>query len=153
MTMDREELLRDIASETAESLERLKIAAGLAQSGLHTLTIVNGGALVALFTLIGTGKLAFATLPLWSAFSAFVLGIAAALVAFLAGHASQDRLSVACAMTAHNRAAELAGSKGKDDAANTHHEGNRLVNVASCSAALSILLFVTGSGLALAAFT
>lgn len=151
--MSRDEMMRDMASETAESMERFKVAAELAKAGLHTLTIVNGGALVALFTLIGTGKLAFATFPLWSAFSAFVLGIAAALVAFLAGHASQNEFYVTSAWKAQNLAAELAGREATNDVAASHAQGSRYLNVAISAAALSILLFVTGSGLALAAFT
>lgn len=153
MTMNRDEMLRDIESETAESMERLRLAADLAKSGLHTLTIVNGGALVALFTLIGTGKMPFATGLLWAAFIAFVLGIAASLVAFLAGHASQNQFYIVSAHRAHNLAAELAGRTPSSDVNGPMTFGNKCLKAAVASSAISIMLFVIGSGLALAAFT
>lgn len=152
MTMDREELIRDIESETAESMERLRTAADLAKSGLHTLTIVNGGALVALFTLIGTGRLPFATGPLWSSFGAFVLGIAASLVAFLAGHASQNQFYLVSAHRSHNLAAELAGREPTAEVNSALKLGKTCLTIAVVSAAASIVMFVIGAGLALAAF-
>lgn len=152
MMMDREELIRDIESETAESMERLRTAADLAKSGLHTLTIVNGGALVALFTLIGTGRLPFATGPLWASFGAFVLGIAASLVAFLAGHASQNQFYLVSAHRAHNLAAQLAGRTPVAEETLHLTSGNRYLAGAVISAATSIVMFVIGAGLALAAF-
>jgi hypothetical protein len=153
MTMSREELEQELRAESTEALERLRFATALAQSGLQYLTVVNGGALVALFTLIGTGKLAYSLVPLWTAFGAFVMGITAALTAYLFGYLSQNKFYFTASYRAMNLASQLGGRPQEQDAITPQNAGMRMLNFSIAAAAASILLFVVGAGLALVAFT
>jgi hypothetical protein len=151
--MTREEIQRDLGAEVAESMERLRFSVEIAKTGLQSLTVVNGGALIALFTLIGTGRLAFALLPLWLAFASFVLGVAASQTAFIYAFISQDKFYHVAARRALNHAARLANRAPEEDEKTPFDEGNKALAAAERMAGASIILFIVGAGLALAAFT
>ena len=80
----------DYAAYSAEASDRVKHEILLVDRGIQGLMITNGGALVALFTLLGS-KAQFHVIPtyLWSAFASFAFGIALAMLANLAAFLSQ----------------------------------------------------------------
>lgn len=80
----------------SESDDRLKYAQDFAHAALRGLMIVNGGAIVALFTFIGETAAEFDRTLIWRAFFAFAMGLAFTLAATIAGYFSmgnayQDR--------------------------------------------------------------
>ncbi|MFZ0268356.1 hypothetical protein [Caulobacter sp.] len=83
------------AAETAEMADRLRYQVQFADSALKSLMLMNGGAIVGLFTFIGNtaGKHAAITLkgaPLWWAFGSFVLGMVLAMLSNIGAFLSQD---------------------------------------------------------------
>jgi hypothetical protein len=75
--------------------ERVRFSVTFADNALKALMLVNGGAIIGLFTFIGNtagkpGLLAMDATGLWVAFGVFVAGLVLALVAHLGAYASQD---------------------------------------------------------------
>lgn len=141
----RDELQNDYAAQTAEAAERLKASLSLATSGLQYLTAVNGGAMIALFTLIGSGKVKFDMSGLWIAFAFFAAGIVFSLSAYLFGHLAQDQFYLAAQSHAWNAQAILAGRAPVYDELKHKTRGSRLLIAAVSVAVLSLVGFIIGA--------
>jgi hypothetical protein len=80
----------DYESLVSDAAERLRLQADFAQAIFRGLTLVNGGAIVALFTFIGNSKLTFDATRIWWAFGCFVCGLVLNLIATMAAFHSQS---------------------------------------------------------------
>ena len=86
----------DLAAARADAAERVKFQVSIADTTMKALILVNGGAVIALFTFLGNligrgGSASFDTAPIWSAFACFIGGLVAALLCHVAAFLSQDR--------------------------------------------------------------
>jgi hypothetical protein len=131
---------------------RLKIASDLAVAGLRGLTLINGGAIVALFTVLGQhsstdllGQLDRGLM--FRSFSAFAAGLVFCLVAYLAGYWSQQVISVYEQEMVHHIYAVMTDRRPAEP--KFVRSGNILLYAAVTLAALSLLSFITGSSFAL----
>lgn len=146
--MSRDALLRWQCAQTAEAAERLRFAVDLARSGLHAALIVNGGALVALFTLIGHTGVDMRWL--WWSFAGFAVALVLVLSGWLCAHLSQNQFYIAAQFEAWNADAVLDGRAPGCDAPAATSSGTRFMVAGTICATLSIMAFVAGCGCALA---
>ena len=143
------ELERDYAAEIAEGPERLRFALDMAKAGLHSMALGNGGALIALFTLIGTGKVTLDMGVLWIAFACFALGTAATQAGYLLGFLSQNQFYMLSTQRAWNFSAQMDGKEPPHDEAAHFKAGYRWLYCGIASALLSLASFIAGCVLAL----
>ncbi|GLV22013.1 hypothetical protein TomMM35A_18660 [Sphingobium sp. TomMM35A] len=102
----------------AEYIERIRVQALIAEKLLAALMLVNGGAIVGLFTFIGNAgdTLTIDTARVWWSFAAFIIGLVAALSAFACAFLSQHHYTLAChyemeGAAERERAEIIAGGK------------------------------------------
>lgn len=105
----------------SEKDDRLKYAQDFAHAALRGLTVINGGAIVALFTFIGNTSAAFDHDAIWVAFLCFTGGLTATIAAMICGY------------FAHG-----SSWQGRDVAA------NRIENVGLGLTVAALTLFVAG---------
>ena len=136
---------------------RRSMIADLSQLGLRSLVLLNGGAVVSLFTLLGHfDQLEIAGTQLWIAFASFAAGLVASLGTILAGFLSSNG-----SWLAEAAAADFIYYSSVGDMPSAERDRMRMVEGNSRSARLwvfaalagasSIVLFAIGSGLALSA--
>lgn len=141
---------RDTAA--SEMMERLRFQVAFAQKALASLVLVNGGAIIGMFTLIGTiaghadTHLALNSGRLWQAFAMFIASLVLALAAHLGAFLSQGFYYVVAAM-------EMDGidPAKPDPRLNQYRRGEVAEWLAISAAVLSLILFALGSCLALGA--
>src|SRR3954471_9041 len=79
----------DFEVAKADTLERLKFQADFAKVAWQSLSLVNGGAIVALFTFIGNAKPTLDQHLIWIGFECFAFGLAINIASVLCGFMSQ----------------------------------------------------------------
>lgn len=89
-------IANDIEFARADAMERVKAQLALADAAIKSLILANGGAMVALFTFIGSmtakpGAMSFGAGNIWYAFASFVGGLVMALLCYICAFVSQDR--------------------------------------------------------------
>jgi hypothetical protein len=150
----RREIARlDYAAQTAEAAERVKHQILLVDRGLQGMLLINGGALVALFTLIGSNAhLRLVPLFVWSSFGAFAAGILLSLLANLGAFISQGQYHATAQFTAWEaqRVMQDLPSGYADQAASAYRFGRQAEIAGIVAALLALVAFVAGCGLALA---
>ena len=139
----------------ADVLERLKFQASFAETGWRSLTLVNGGAIVALFTFIGNAGPSVDESLIWTGFFFFVVGLGSNIVSILGGFLAQAFYMKATTSIAWNKQAEMHGyqppfAKVQQDEERT---GDRWEILAIAAAVLSLIAFVAGASCALAGVT
>jgi hypothetical protein len=135
-------------------LKRMETINLLALSGLRTLTVINGGAIIALFTLVAQGsnspfvKSVDQNL-LVASFLAFVIGVAASAGATLCGFVAQQVLH---GYEQRHVSADYYAMRGiscvRPDEQNLTR-GNFWIVIGGIVAAISLIAFIVGSGMAL----
>jgi len=149
----RDTRLRNYQAETTEALERLKFTVALVQSGIQGLTLINGGALVALFALVGavSDRSAVKLDPsmLWLAFAAFAGGLALTMLANLGAFLSQNAFYVVATWQAWNYQDLIEGKTPSRDVAATHRRGEQAQYAGTAAAVFALVAFVIGCGFAL----
>jgi hypothetical protein len=133
-------------------LERLKFQASFAQSAWQALTLVNGGAIVALFTFIGSAKPHLDQTRIWAGFVCFAVGLSFNILSILTGFLAQAWFMKATTSSAWNKQAEMHGYQPRYTA-EVQRElgwGNIWEGLAICAAVVSLISFIVGSGFALA---
>lgn len=135
-------------------IRRMDTIDGLANAGLRSLTLINGGALVALFTLVAQGagspfvQRLDVSLIVFAAF-AFVAGLVCSIVATLFGYLGQQILHMSDQGRLHTH---LGIDQMSLETANREiDKGNRCVGYALWAAILSLVGFIVGAVIALAA--
>lgn len=152
----REILGLDPESARAELLERLKFQVGYSEAIIKSLILVNGGAMVALFTLIGSASTAavfrFDTKALWAAFALFAAGLALTLLAAIGGFFSQGFFyGVTQQELWMAQEARLTGCIPKDERPAGLRRGQAAQYAGVACAILSTACFSIGAGVALSA--
>lgn len=143
----------DYASQTAEAAERLKFQISLVDRGIQSLMLINGGALVALFTLLGSkAPIHLDTRLLWLAFAAFAGGLALTLLANLGAFVSQWQYYVTCQYAAWDAQKIMVSAPSTYDTAIVRAASIGFVAqmAGTVSAVLALVAFVVGCGLAFA---
>ena len=143
------------ATQIDDMAERVKIQASIADRALQSLMLANGGALVALFTLVGkAGAVHFDVRRLKIAFACFVAGLIMALIAHLFAFLSQDRFLHSAFHEADRHASTiLTGTvqTGQAEALAAHRVGMRHYAIGIGVFVFSIVGFVAGCLIALLA--
>lgn len=117
------------------------------------MTLVNGGALIGLFTLVGSGHAAFAMPLLWWSFAGFSVGLICTLSASLLAYLSQNYFYTACTYIVWRIDGVTAFDGSSPDPVAAGVKGNRCMHLATFFAALTIIGFIFAVAMALAAFT
>ena len=157
--------MTDLETRTALTVQlyenmraRLNSQTQLAILALQSLILINGGALVALFSLIAQGGntpfIRHIYPPtLWISFAMFALGISAALIAVFLGYWSQNEINMTEQVFAdRDRNALLGHAPDPQDqpmADKMLKRANLVFDLAFCVAGLSLILFISGSCFAL----
>lgn len=136
-------------SQIREGGERLKFQIDLAQSALKNLHLVNGGAIVALLTLIGNSKANFSQYAIGWAFVWFALGLSASLAAYFGAFYSQLFFMNASMRGAWNAQARSEGISGNHSIDRDVKLGNYGLNGAIFLAVSSLVFFIVGAFVAL----
>jgi hypothetical protein len=135
--------------------DRRQVVGELALLGLKSLILLNGGAIVALFTVLAHfDQLSVVGWRLWLAFSVFCTGVVFALCALLVGFLSANsnwfaEQSDAEFIYFHNLGDVQTAEEKKADRQKAAKSGTRLWVSAAVLAAASVLAFAVGSGVAL----
>ena len=133
----------------SEAAERLKHQVALVERGLQSLMLVNGGALVALFALIGSSaRLAIHPRYLWAAFAFFALGLVFTMLAHLGAFLSQGFYAQATMVQLWDAQREMHGLAPTRDPAGPHRKGRHAELGGIVAALLALRGFVIGCGLA-----
>lgn len=149
---------QEYAAHTADAVERVKIQASIADRAMQSLMIANGGAMVALFTFagnvakVGTSPVHLDAVGLKRAFAAFVVGLAATLLAHLFAFVSQDRYyNVSMHEAVRAQATIAKGEQVTDQAAAqaAFATGQRAYIVGLGTFLVAVIAFVVGCGFAL----
>lgn len=138
-----------------ESFERLRMQESLAQACFRSLVLVNGGAIIALFTLIGSNAAIARQAPgptLWLAFAAFAAGLAATVFGNAAGFAMQVHYATMTERQMWNKELELAGRPPAYDVERSLYSGDWWQKAAVASVALALAFFGIGAALCFLAF-
>ena len=143
------EALREAERQHAESLARLQHTIDYSRSGLHASLLANGGALIALFSLIAPQRDLAA--KLWGSGLAFAIGMSLTLAAWIAATLAQDRFQILATKNVWNEEARAAEREVAYDVARDYRLGMRLVVAAYTSVTIAVLGFIVGCLLALRA--
>ncbi|MGE3690593.1 MAG: hypothetical protein AB7F98_04355 [Novosphingobium sp.] len=139
----------DYAANWAEVGDRLRFQIEYVQSALKNLHLVNGGAIVALLTLIGNAKIPFDKRAIWWAFFWFASGLIFALSAYAGAYFSQSYYMEATAKQAWNAQAKAHGTKKRWDFKFSSLMGNAALYSGVFCAVASLVCFVIGAFVAL----
>lgn len=144
---------RDYERFKADATQRLQFQHDFAQTSLKSGVLVNGGAIVALFTFLGHDKATITPDALWWSFGWFVGALGAGLVAHLGAFLSQAfymRVSELEAVASRNAMARLMDAPGHAESeARALKRGNIAMGTALVASALSLVGFVIGAACAL----
>lgn len=147
---DRMHIEREFASQNAEATARLSYSIGFAQSGLQTLSLINGGALVALFGFVASSSaVTFDLAALWWAFGFFAAGLVFNICAYLGAHLAQDRYYIVAQYLVWNAQDEMADKAASHDPIPSYKSGSIAQIAAILCAILALAAFIAGCGFAL----
>lgn len=135
-----------------EFSDRLRIQEGLGTAGLKSLIIVNGGALIALFTFIGNVGAAGAIVDVnhvWRGFAFFVAALAAAIAAQVTAYFMQSKYGIATTYELWNAQSRIVGKPATYDHRAPHAAGNAFMILTAVLVVASFMLFCAGAGFSL----
>lgn len=128
---------------------RIRAVTDLAVLWLKSMTILAGGGVIALFTLLGNIQgLTVNPAGLWFGFAGFIGSLVCVMAALFCGYIGQDHFYEAEFRTAENIYQDLTGGKGAQDLGGWKR-GHPWHIAAIVLAVLSLLLFAGGSACAL----
>lgn len=119
MTEDRDAMLAHAQHQLDCARDRLRFTHEFAAGAMKSVTLINGGALIALFTLVGhfagqgANRLAISGAELRSSLTWFCVGLGSALVSQVLAYISQDCLSAWSTLVARSSVKELLGREEK----------------------------------------
>lgn len=122
----REMARLDYEYHRQETTDRLHIQEALGTGALKALVLINGGAIVALFTFLGNAdadRISFDSDQVWVGFGLFVGGLVAAVCAQIAGYFMQARFGVATTHEMWNAQAKSLGAEPQYDATKPYRDG------------------------------
>ena len=139
----------DFERSRQEVADRLRFQVEFAQAVLKNLTLVNGAAIVSLFTFIGHDGDRFDFKYIWWSFASFSLGLSLVLLAFLGGFFFQLFFMNASGCEMWNAQSAIVGEEGRNDVNAELKKGNRALFAGIGLALLSLVAFIVGSACAL----
>jgi hypothetical protein len=143
----------DYENLTADAADRLRLQGEMAQAIFRGLTLVNGGAIIALFTFIGNSESEFDATKIWWAFGCFVSGLALTLVALMAAFRSQSCYMKSSQYEASDNQRVWLNLPPRNASSPNHRTEYRLGEIAEYVAMGAVgsafMAFVIGSGFAL----
>lgn len=146
---------RDYAEHQKEVAARLQYQFEYAQSALRTLVLVNGGAIIALFTFIGNEKAAFDRDGLWLSFAWLVVALFCSLFAYFGAFFSQASFmqhSAYCAQGSREAAGGLnPDPHRRENERKARRNGNWFMVIGLASSFASLGFFALGAWAALSA--
>lgn len=136
---------------TADAAKRIDFQVGYAEQGLKALMLVNGGAIVALFTFIGNeAPVVLDTGKVWWAFRCFAAGAALTLVAYFGAFLSQGNYYLSSQHEAWNcQIKMLTGEPGNYDYVGPFKIGRRWERLGAAAAIAALLAFIAGAHFAI----
>jgi len=139
----------------ADILERLKFQASFADAAWRSLALVNGGAIVALFTFIGNARPKIDHSLIWAGFVCFAFGLALNIVSIMGGFLAQAFYMKATTSSAWNKQTEMHGYEPQYVELQQREQtaGDRWEIVAIAAAVLSLIAFIIGAACALGGVT
>lgn len=140
---------QDYVAAREDVAARLQLSADFAQAALKGLTIVNGGAIVALFTFIGNKGAKFDIELLWWAFGALVAGLTFVLIAYFGAFYSQLFYMRAAFDDSFAAQGRMHGYTLKTNRDRENSWGTVGEYIGVGAAVLSLIFFAVGAGLAL----
>lgn len=140
---------RDYENYIAESAQRLQFQHDFAQSALKTLVLVNGGAIISLFTFIGNERATLSQYWLWWSFAAFAVALFLSMLAYFGAFFSQAHYMNAVHQQAINSRSAMAQLPHREDEAPSESRGNTYLRIGVGSALLSLGCFLGGAVFAL----
>jgi hypothetical protein len=141
----------DYEDYRADAAARLKYQIEFAKIGFQSLTLVNGGAIVALFTLVGAKAVYLNDRLLWWAFGAFALGLSLVILAVICAFFSQLGYMNTAFARALNAQARMHRRPERYDDDAPYKQGERWLIGSISTTALSLAAFILGSVFSLAA--
>ena len=141
--------LRYADQQAAEALARLQHTITYAQGGLNASVLINGGALIGLFTMVAPkADMAAKLIPAGACFS---FALVLTMIGWICATVSQDHFQISCNKRSWSEEAKAFGIDQQfDDLASTL-SGTRFMYAGYAAVFLSILAFVAGSMLVLRA--
>jgi hypothetical protein len=145
----------DFELAKVDASERLKFQSDFAQAAWRLLTLVNGGAIVALFTFIGNAKPAIDHGLIWSSFVCFCAGLAFCALSIGAGFFAQAYYMKSNISVAWNKQAEMHGyAPAYTDVQKSEERTGEIAEYVGIGcAALSLISFIAGAACALSGVT
>lgn len=141
----------DYESAKQEVYERIKFQVDFAQSGLKNLIIINGGAIIALFTVLGHNGIDISQKIIWWSFLSFSIGITASICAYVAAFYSQLHFMNSTIQEMWNSQAKMFGRTAACDISVDHGKGMNALKAGVVSMFTSLLAFIMGAGFSLSA--
>jgi hypothetical protein len=151
MSSDDNPVLLLAKTRLGDASLRLRYAHEFSVEGFKTLTLINGGAIIALLTYAGHSAGTEVANKLAGAFLAYTCGLVAAVLAYLGAYESQSSLMNHDVLEAYR----LLGlqAKGAEDPEGYARRGMIKVYLAMAISVLSLIGFVVGSSLAFSALS
>ncbi|MGK2287295.1 hypothetical protein [Pedomonas sp. V897] len=136
---------------SADASKRIDYQVGYAEQGLKGLMLVNGGAIVALFTFIGNeAPVALDTVKVWWAFRCFSAGIVFTLSAYFAAFFSQGQYYLSSQYEAWNWGQKmLTGVDGNYKHKRPFRIGKWCEVLGAVAALAALVAFIAGASFAL----
>lgn len=135
-----------------DTAERVRFQQEYAIQGFRTLTLINGGAIIALLTYLGNKQGQVAAQEFAPAFILYAIGLALSVVAYLFAYYSQEYL-VTCDMQEAYKLLKVQSEEGKKEQAEAQTIGERWGKRAVLLVVASLVSFLAGSSLAMWALT
>ncbi len=132
-----------------ESNERLRYQTEFAQSALKNLNLVNGGAIIALFTFLGNDGVAFDKSAIWWSFFLFSIALFLSLFAYFGAYFSQSYFMQVTGNQMWNAQRRMHGYEETYKFDREMKLGNFALYLAIGLTIASLLLFVAGAFFAL----
>lgn len=139
----------DYDAYTSEGADRLRFQTEFSQAALKNLLLVNGGALLALLTVIGNSDVSFDKRGMWWAFAWFGSGLICSLAAYFGAYFSQGSFMDVAISQAWNAQSRSHGLEPSYDIKKSMHSGNIYLWFGIGAAVLSLVSFILGAFVAL----
>ena len=153
--MDQDVSTREIArldysAYLQESNDRLRFQTEFSHSALKSLTLVNGGGILALLTFIGNSNATFDPNPIWWAFASFAVGLTFTLAAHIGAYFSQAAFMNVTLHQMWDAQRAMLGEPPKQEYHSDFRAGNKILYSAIGCALASMAGFIAGAAFSLA---
>lgn len=140
----------DYEDRRQEAAARLQYQIDFLQTAFKGLNLINGGAIVALFTLLSAEKVALTVAQTRWSFAAFAAGLVFNLLAAFFAFRSQFHYKTVAIHRAVNARHAIHGLEAKHEVTNTEEDAAVYLWLCNACIAVSLLSFIVGAGLTLA---